>query len=168
MNMNLTALTEQYRRYRDELLAEHPDLAEDGETLADTLEGISDLPDFIAKFIRNARRDEAFSDGLAVLIKDEQERKSRLQARADKYRRIAQWLMESIEMGKIEQPDFIASIRNVPPKVEVTDEAALPDQYVRIVRSPDKTAIKADLVAGKNVPGATLGNGSVTLSVRSK
>lgn len=165
---NLAALTAQYRQWRDDLLAEFPELADDDETLADTLEGQTDLPTVIARFIRDARRDEALADGLATLIKDEQERKSRLGARADKRRRIALSLMQAVEMGKLEQPDFTASVRRVPPGVVITDEAVLPDSYVKTVRQPDKTALREALGRGEEVPGATLGNGSETLTIRSR
>lgn len=165
---NLAALTAEYTRLRSDLLAEFPELAEDGETLADTLEGETALPDVVARFIRDARRDEALADGLAMLIKDEQERKSRLVARADKRRRIALSLMNQVEMGKLEQPDFTASIRRVPPGVVITDEALLPDSYVKTIRQPDKTALREALGRGEEVPGATLGNGSETLTVRSR
>lgn len=168
MMLNTAALVEQYRRLRSELLAEFPELIDDGETLRDTLEGETDLPGVISEFIRNARRDEAMADGLGTLIKDEQERKSRIQARADKRRHIAQALMTAIELRKIEQPDFTASLRFVPPKVEISDEAALPDQFAKIIRTPDKIAIREALARGDAVPGAVLGNGSETLTIRTR
>ena len=168
MMMNLAALTEQYRRLRAELLSEFPELVDDGETLRDTLEGETDLPAVIAEFIRNARRDEVMAGGLGNLIKDEQDRKARMMARADKRRHIAQSLMNAVEMGKLEQPDFTASLRFVPPKVEISDEDALPDQFVKITRVPDKTAIREALARGEAVPGAGLGNGSETLTIRTR
>lgn len=165
---NLAALTQQYLRLRDDLLAEYPELADDGITLADTLEGESDLPTVIGRFIRDARRDEALADGLGVLIKDEQERKSRLGARADKRRRIALALMNAVELPKIEAPDFTASVRFVPPRVEIADETALPDTYCKLTRTPDKNAIKEALGRGEEIPGAFLGNGSETLTIRTR
>ena len=118
--------------------------------------------------LRNARRDEAMAKGLAELIKDETDRKSRLQDRADRRRQIVFRIMQSVEMGKIEAPDFTASIRRVPPSVIVTDEDSLPDQYGRITRSPDKTALKEALGRGEAVPGASLSNGNETLAIRSR
>lgn len=168
MMQNLAALTEQYRRLRAELLAEFPELVDDGEALRDTLEGETDLPTVIAEFIRNARRDEAMAEGLGTLIKDEQDRKSRMQARSAKRRHIAQSLMNAVEMLKIEQPDFTASLRFVPPKVEIADEDALPEQFVKISRTPDKNAIREALARGEPVPGAVLGNGSETLTIRTR
>jgi hypothetical protein len=165
---NLAALTAEYRAMRDALLAEFPELADDGETLSDTLEGETNLPDVLADLIRSARRDEAMADGLGTIIKDNHERKSRLQARADKRRRMVLALMNAVEMGKLEQPDFTASVRRVPPGVVVTDEAALPDDYCRITRAPDKTKLRDALGRGEAIPGATLGNGSDTLTIRTR
>lgn len=166
--MNLPSLVSEYKRLREELLLAYPELIEDGETLADTLEGINDLPDFLAGMLRNARRDEAMADGLADLIKGEQERKARLAGRAEKRRAIVLHIMQAVEMGRVEAPDFTASVRRVPPGVVVTDEAALPDQYVKTIRQPDKTALRQALGRGEPIPGACLGNGSDTLTIRSR
>ena len=166
--MNFTALVEQYRRLRESLIVEFPELVEDNETLADTLEGETELPDVISRFIRDARHDEAMAIALGGIIKEEQERKARLGARADKRRAIALALMSSAQMRNLVQPDFSASIRFVPPKVEITDDTKLPDQFVRITRTPDKIAIREALGKGEQVPGAGLGNGSETLSIRTR
>ena len=49
--------TRHYAHVRARLLAEVPDL--DAETLADTLEGISDLSEMLGEIIRSALDDEA-------------------------------------------------------------------------------------------------------------
>jgi hypothetical protein len=51
------------------------------------------------------------------------------------------------------------------PKVIVTDEAVLPDNCVRIVREPNRTAIKEHLARGEPVPGAELSNAEPSLAV---
>jgi hypothetical protein len=154
-----------YQRARQELLEQFPDLAEDTTLLTDTLEGITDAPTVIASFIRKAREDEAGADALAVMLKDMNARRSRLQDRADKYRASALAMMEAIGIRKLEQPDFTASIRSVPPKVEIEDETAIPDHLCKIVRTPDKTKLKEALSFGP-VDGARLSNGSETLTLR--
>ena len=53
-----------YRLLKQRLVAEYPDL--DDETLADTLEGITDLHEMIAAVIRSALVDEALHAGLRV------------------------------------------------------------------------------------------------------
>ena len=154
-----------YQRAREEILRDHPETADDPILLADTLEGITDAPTVIASFIRKAREDEASADALAGMMKDMGARKSRLQDRADKLRAAALSLLNAIGLRKIEQPDFTASIRSVPPKVEIEDEAAIPDHLCKIVRTPDKTKLKDALSFGP-VDGARMTNGSETLSLR--
>jgi hypothetical protein len=58
------------------------------------------------------------------------------------------------------------SVRNVPPSVIITDEATIPPKYIRekITKAPDKVLIKAALVNGETIQGATLSNGSITLT----
>lgn len=40
--------------------------------------------------------------------------------------------------------------------VEITDEAKLPTEYIKVATSVDKSALRADLLAGKVVEGAEL------------
>jgi len=154
-----------YQRQRDQLLAEYPEMSEDPILLSDTLEGMFDTNTVIASFIRRAREDEANADALAGMLKDMGARKSRLQSRADKCRATALELMNTVGIRKLEQPDFTASIRSVPPKVEIDDDAAVPDELCKVVRMPDKTKIKEALSNGP-VDGAHMTNGGETLTLR--
>jgi hypothetical protein len=166
--MNFAALTEDYRRQRASLLDAYPDLAEDFVALTDTLEGLSDLKDVVSRFIRDAREDEARAKALAGIIEEMTERKRRLADRAAKREAIAMNLMVAVELPRVVEPDFTASVGWSRRAVVVTDEAALPDAYVRVTRAPDKTAIGKALTEGNEVPGATLGNGHRVLTVRTK
>lgn len=159
-------LAAEYGRIREALLAEYPDI--DPETLADTLEGLSDLPDVLARMIRDAREDKAMADALGVMIAESRERQERLNRRSLSRRNAVLRLMSTACLRKIEQPDFMASIRHVPPKVEITDDTSIPDAFQKVVKTPDKPAIKAALERGETVQGAVLGNGSEGLSVRFK
>lgn len=161
-----SSLAELYRRMREALLVEHPDI--DPVTLADTLEGSSMLPDILAGLIRAAREDEAMSDALAGMVKDMQERKARLQHRADRRRDMVQALMEHAGLHNLVQPDFTVSIRNNPPKVIFTDEPAIPDEYCRISRLPNINDIRAALKNNIVIAGVSLGNGGQSLSIRVK
>ena len=159
------AFAQEYLRQREALLQAFPELADDEITLRDTLEGITHAPDIIARFIREAREDEAYMAALATMIREMSDRKSRFEIRAQRRRLAAQNLMNAIELRKLEQADFTASIRAVPPRVEIDDETMLPDSLCKMVRQPDKAAIKEALAKG-HVAGARMTNGGETLSIR--
>ena len=161
------AVAQEYLRQREALLQAFPELAEDEATLRDTLEGISHAPDLIALFIRDALDDETLAKALSLRIADMDLRRNRYEMRSRRRRLAAQKLMEACELRKVEHPDFTASIRAVPPKVEIDDETALPDTLCKTVRSPDKAAIKKALTNGPIV-GARMTNGGETLSIRTK
>lgn len=162
------AAVEEYRRQREALLVAFPELAEDEETLRDTLDGITNASDIIAAFIRQAREDEALGGSLGNMLREMGERKARLMGRAARRREAAQRIMDACGIRKIEQPDFTASIRATPARVEIDDDAVLPDWAVRLIREPNKAAIKEALSNTMAVPGAHLSNGGETLSIRVK
>ena len=62
MRGQLTVEASKYQLLRQRLLADYPNL--DEETVADTLEGITDLHEMIAVVIRSALVDEAVQAGL--------------------------------------------------------------------------------------------------------
>ena len=69
---------------------------------------------------------------------------------------------------KLELVAATLSIRAGQPRVIITDEARLPEQFVRIKREPDKHLIASHLKAGERVEGAELSNSEPTLAVRVK
>ena len=125
MNLEFSALT--YRAIRDRIRAEDPQI--DEQTLADTVEGLTDLHEIITAIIRSALADEALATGLKGRIADMQERLDRLQDRASKRRQIAKDVMVELDLKKITAPDFSVSIRPGLPSLMVIDEAAVPSIY---------------------------------------
>ena len=76
-----------YLLLKQRLLADYDDL--DEETLADTLEGITDLHEMIAAVIRSALVDEALQTGLRTRLEDMRQRLTRLEERGAKKRQLA-------------------------------------------------------------------------------
>ncbi len=152
---------------RERLLAEDPSL--DEQTLADTLEGLTDLNEVIAAIVRAAVTDEALSDGLRTRIGEMLERQSRLDDRAAKRRQIACEAMMGAAIKKITAPDLTISLRAGTPSLVVIDETAIPQSYW-VARQPrlDRQSLQADLKRGAAVPGVTLNNSEPVLSVRTK
>lgn len=165
-NLVLRSLAE-HEYLREHLLAEYREI--DDETLRDTLEGISSLPEALAAVVRTYLEDLALAAALGIRINDMQERIGRIEARAEKKRLAIVSVMERADMRKLEQPDFTASLRAVPPGLVIADGSLVPEGYWR-PQAPklDRRALLAALTAGTVVPGASLGNGGSTLAVRTR
>lgn len=166
--MNAPFLIAEYKRIRESLLTQFPELAEDETALIDTIDGETGALDAVAYLVRSAREDEATAKALSDMLGDMRERKARFERRADTRRAGALAMMEALGVRKVERPDFSASIRQTPPKVEIVDERLLPDHFIRLTPSPEKSAIAEALKAGKVVQGAVLSNGGNSISVRFK
>jgi len=153
---------------REHLLAEYR-AAIDEETLRDTLEGISSLPEALAAVVRSYLDDLVTAAALGMRMGDMQERLSRVEARAEKKRATITSVMEKADMKKLEQPDFTAWLRAVPPGLVVADETQIPTDYWKPQPAKlDKRGLLSALNSGSSVPGVSLGNGGTTLSVRIK
>ena len=156
-----------YQLLKQRLVADYPDI--DEETLADTLEGITDLHEMIAAVIRSALVDEALQVGLKGRLEEMRRRISRLEVRSSKKRELALEAMNEVGLSKLTQPDFTASTRAGTPSLVVITEEAIPQDYW-LPQAPklDRQAVLADLKRGEVVAGAQLSNPKPVLTVRTK
>jgi len=163
----VTAEAGRYAMLKERLLEQVPDI--DAETLADTLEGLSDLRDMLAALLRSALEDEALAGGLSLRLSDMRERHDRLETRARRKRQLALATMVDADIGKLTEADFSASLRQGPVAVEIVAESHVPEDYWK-PQPPklDRQRLLADLKAGLDVSGAALAPGQVQLSVRTK
>ena len=162
MNLEFAAIT--YRSIRDRIRSEDPNI--DEQTLADTVEGLTDLHEIVTAIIRSALADEALATGLKGRIAEMQDRLDRLQDRASKRRQIAKDVMVELDLKKITAPDFSVSIRPGLPSLMVIDEAAVPSIYWQ----PSAPRLKrqellTELKDGAEIGGVTLSNPEPVLSV---
>ena len=73
------------------------------------------------------------------------------------------------DLRKAELPEATLSIRDGVAKVVIVDEAQIPDDFMRIRKEPNKTAIKDALISGmQEVPGAAMSNIEPVLMLRVK
>ena len=120
MNLEFAAIA--YRAIRDRIRSEDPRI--DEQTLADTVEGMTDLHEIIAAIVRSALADEALATGLKGRVAEMQDRLERLQDCAAKRRQIAKDVMVELDLKKITAPDFTVSIRPGMPAPVIGPRAA--------------------------------------------
>src|SRR5476651_93320 len=156
-----------YRSVRDRIRAQDPQI--DEQTLADTVEGLTDLHEIVTAIIRSALQDEVLASALKSRVSDMQARLERLQDRASKRRQIARDVMVELDLKKLNAPDFTASIREGTPALVVIDEDAVPKTYW----SPGEPRLRRQILAddlkqGEEIAGVTLSNPEPVLSVRTR
>jgi hypothetical protein len=163
--MNPASLTEAWKRLREGLLRDHPDI--DEETLSDTLDGITGAKDAIRRLIRNAVEDAAQADGLDNYIDALKARKDRIMDRSKARRAAAMAMLQEIGESKIDSPEFVATVGHSKGALRILDEKLLPPWALKPSDPvPDGKLIRAVLAEGKDVPGATMTNGEPFLTVR--
>ncbi|MAF43137.1 MAG: hypothetical protein CMI54_03060 [Parcubacteria group bacterium] len=111
----------------------------------------------VAAFIGNL---EANITAIKQAEKNMVERRKKIEAKAVRLKKYLMENMEQLEVDKIENPYFVATIKKNPPKVVIVDEVKVPDEFWEkktswiISKSKIKEALKGD---GKvNVAGAEL------------
>lgn len=154
-----------YEAVRDRLRSEVAEI--DETTLADTVEGLTDLHEVIAAVVRDALYSEALATGLRDRAKEMQERLRRLEERAANRRLIARDAMLQAEIKKLTAPDFTVWLRPGPSVIELLDEKLISHAYWE----PQPARLKkqdllADLKRGQAIPGARLSDAGSVLSVR--
>lgn len=167
MSISLRVETHRYHVVRMRLLERWPEI--DAETLADTLEGITDLHEMIAAVIRSALVDEALQAGLRSRLEEMRQRLARLEERGTKKRQLALEAMCDVGLKKVEQPDFTASARSGMSPLVVLADNLIPEPYW-LPQPPklNRQTLLADLKRGEVIPGAQLGNPQPCLAVRTK
>lgn len=126
---------------KDQLLAVYPQLAEDEQTLLDSLDGLDTLNEQIVAVLRHAIEREAHGKALAELIEAMTARKRRLEDGAKSLRATALHAMREANIPKIAAADMTIGVSPGKPRLVITDEAAVPENLCRIKREPDRKAI---------------------------
>lgn len=120
------------------------ELGEDERAYLDTLEGQTDLYEWVRRLLGKIEEDEGIEEALTVQISDRTVRKSRAAARIKSSRSAIQALLECARLDKLSLPEASLSIRDTADKLVVNDPKAVPDEYVEQVPKPVMEKIKAD------------------------
>lgn len=144
---------------------DYPELAEDETLQADTFEGMG-LHDLLTRLIGNAQDAKFMAAATAERIGELRQRQARFERRNEAMRALMFRLLQASGQTKVTLPEGTLSVSKGRASVVITDETRLPKWALRVVKSPDKTAIAEKLKAGKKVPGAEMKPGEPGLSVR--
>lgn len=136
------------------------------ESLADTIEGATELDAAILSVLRAACEREAHAEALEQLMGEMSARQHRLRQGAQRLKRAALDAMLEVGTKKLVGPDMTASVRDGQPHVLVLNPEMVPDQFVRLERKPVKSLIAEALKSGGHVPGTSLSNPMPTIAIR--
>ena len=164
MKVNIFELKNRIRA----LLAEYPELVDDEDVRLDTLEGETEIKDVLAIILEDIKEASSMQDAIALRIKDLKSRAERFVMREQGWRKLAQDLMQTANLRKVQLTEATLSIRATPPAVHIIDQTFLPEQFWRVKKEPNLSLIKETLKAGTDVPGAALSNSPDTLAILSK
>ena len=152
------------------LLANIRDVVGEDEELIDTaVEGETNLKEVIAEAVNRLAELEAHQQALETQIKNLGERRDRFDKQHERIKAAIHVAMAQAEMPKLELPQATLSLRALPPKAEITDEAAVPSRFWKTSDPTlNRKAVLDALKAKEDVPGAVLSNGGQTISIRVK
>jgi hypothetical protein len=150
------------------MLKAYPELMEDEDLRADSLEAETDFKALMSRLVRIRGERLALAEGTNGYIKELTERRDRLARGADGLKGLMLKLMATAQLPKLELPEATISISAGRASVSITDIDALPQGTFTTERKPDKAAIKRMIDAGEDIPGAALVAGENLLTIRTK
>lgn len=147
-----------------------PDLDLDEQLKLSTLEGETQLNEIVSALLAENEDDEGMIDAIKAQIVERRERIARFERRVESRKQAIVSLMDTAAITKLPLPEATVSLRTLPPKLKVADEAALPETFTKAVtkRVPDMKRIEDAWERGVRPEGVVLTNGSASLTVRRK
>jgi hypothetical protein len=166
MNLPIFISASRVRSEIERLKLLFPEMAEDAELLADTLEGETEFHEVMTRLVRQFRGIQTMANAIGEEEEALASRRQRYERHAGAARKLMMSLMEAADVRKLELPVATVSIAAGRQSCVVTDEAALPEQFIKVERTPKKADITKALLAGEDIPGASLSNAAPHLTVR--
>ena len=68
--------------------------------------------------------------------------------------------LQALGVDRIETATALIVVRKSPPAVKIIDEALIPDAFIRVVKSVDRSLLRTALLKEQEIPGARLTHGS--------
>lgn len=144
----------------------------DAELVADTIEGETSLHDAIGAVLDRIDLKEVVAIGLKSKIAEFSDRLSATERAIEYDRAAVEQAMITAEQDKLLLPTATIFLSKRKPGLIVENEADIPSEFFVVAEPPaprlDKKALAAAISAGRAVAGASLDNGTISLSIRRK
>ncbi len=146
---------------------------DDADLVADAIEGETNLLEAIEAALAQIDECDVLITGLKAKEEEFETRRKSIERRAERVRALIEQAMLATDQTTLKLPTATLSLTKRAAALIVTDEADIPAKYwveqPRPAPKLDKKALTADLREAKAaIPGATLDNGSFSLTVRRK
>lgn len=145
---------------------------DDADLVADAIEGETNLLEAIAEALSANDADEVLVIGLKAKVEQFETRRYAIEKRIERRTALIEQAMVATDQTTFRLPTATLTLAKRQPSLIVTNEADIPARFWVEQERPapklDKRAVAAALKAKETVPGASLDNGSVSLSVRRK
>ena len=141
----------------------------DPEMIADTLEAIEwELEGKIENCVAVVKNELAYAESLKAESKKLAERAKSSELRAERIKEYVAASLETAGKKSLKAGVHQVTVRAPSKSVEITDSGALPSEFVEYETNikPDKLAIKKQLEAGIEVPGAQIKTGKPSLLIK--
>lgn len=146
--------------------------ADDSEIVETAIEGETNLLEAIASVIDQIDEEEIVIAGGEAKIADIQTRVSAKKHRVEMLRASIEQAMLICEQEKLNLPTATVFVSKRAPALVVESEADIPSEFFKVPEPPapklDRKALAAAIKDGREIAGARLDNGSISLSIRRK
>lgn len=145
---------------------------DDAELEADAIEGETGLLEAIAAALDANDEDEVLVVGLKAKEEQFASRRAAIEARIERRKASVERAMMETDQTTLRLPSATLTLAKRQPGLVVGNEAEIPARFwieqPRPAPKLDKAALKEALKSNETIPGASLDNGSVSLTVRKK
>lgn len=140
----------------------------DPDLIHDTLEGQTDVFEIVDWLLGKLADEEAMQEAIASRIEALAVRKQACGGRIERLRQALLSCMLAVGEKSLRRPEATVSVASRKPGIQAIDETVLPDRFFKTERKVNRADVGVALKDGEVVPGVTLDNGGISLTVRRK
>lgn len=139
---------------------------DDDDLSSDMVEAETGLTEAIARALSEMDEAQAHAEGVKLLIERQTARMDALRRRADRIRAAIEQAMTVAGLSTLRLPAATLTVKAVPPKPIIEDEALIPAEFWKpSAPKLDRAALNA-AAKDSTIPGVTMSNGGASLQIR--